>query len=292
MVKRHVLFVFYLIFSLIQAAPIESPNIRDHTLYPRALEHVCGFEGNSDIYGLGIRLGLYMQWLSAYFLRELFPESVTDLASVTFIFEFALFTAAVALTRENSETYSMEIMILVAMLMGDVWLVHVPISFPFHRRSNATAAAVLARSLMIFAIAIFAVWFAATGSLHYRRDPCGTYLFLFGKIRIESLNMAYICFQAMTVVHLLVAVALCFYSLKPIHSTERAFLEDWSSIRKTVQMLLLPMSIPISGGGADKTSLGQPREAMYELSNLSCTCADIMLVVRSTTGSSPTLYHS
>jgi hypothetical protein len=139
----------------VQAVPIERPNPRHNEKTPRNPD--CGFVGNCDIYGLGIRLGLYMQWPSAYFTSTLLPEAIADLAGVTFIFEFALVVAAAVLTKGTSDICSIEVMILIAMLLGDMWLVHVPIGYAPSQRPTSTTLGVLAGSLVIIAIAAFAL---------------------------------------------------------------------------------------------------------------------------------------
>ena len=54
------LFVFSLIGSAISVAiPLGQSSL---TKYKR--DDSCGFDGNSDLYGLGIRLGVYFQWIS------------------------------------------------------------------------------------------------------------------------------------------------------------------------------------------------------------------------------------
>ena len=49
-----------------------------------------GFVGNSDIYGLGVRSGLYLQWVSSLLANHLLREESTALMRSYLIFHIAL----------------------------------------------------------------------------------------------------------------------------------------------------------------------------------------------------------
>lgn len=52
---------------------------------------ICAaFEGNFDIYGLGIRTGIYRQWFSSCLCMMLYPESAQELHAANSIFVFAI----------------------------------------------------------------------------------------------------------------------------------------------------------------------------------------------------------
>src|SRR4051812_25170410 len=60
----------------------------------RASPSKCsGFEGNPDLYGLGIRVGVYLQWFSGIIAHSFHADSVPDLLGTNTIFLMALFTA-------------------------------------------------------------------------------------------------------------------------------------------------------------------------------------------------------
>ena len=55
---------------------------------------VCnGFAGNSDLYGLRIRFGIYLQGVSSLLSNVLLPNGVSDSLDANSIFLFALFIA-------------------------------------------------------------------------------------------------------------------------------------------------------------------------------------------------------
>jgi hypothetical protein len=53
----------------------------------------CSFVGNPDLYGLGIRLGVYFQLFATLFANAFLDEAVGDALDTNFIFLFALFVA-------------------------------------------------------------------------------------------------------------------------------------------------------------------------------------------------------
>ena len=78
----------------------------------------CGFEGNSDFYGLGIRLGVYLQWLSSLVAAIWVPSLSDFTAAANMVFCLALFIAMLAVTFHSQCTYAVEIMVVPYMLWG------------------------------------------------------------------------------------------------------------------------------------------------------------------------------
>lgn len=70
-----------------------------------------GFEGNSDLYGLGIRIGVYLQWYSTWLCITVDPETSgeTHAANALFIFAIlvALLQAISSQSINNIEAYLM-----------------------------------------------------------------------------------------------------------------------------------------------------------------------------------------
>jgi hypothetical protein len=149
----------------------------------------CGFIGNSDIYGLGIRLGVYLQWLASYVSNTYFtfPLGHPDLLDGYLIFNSALLVALFVLTAKEPDTYSAEVLI-VFFLIFNGWST----AFPIHRRERAVSIRdefweVGARSALTFTLnfiwAIYASWFWIAGvKSTFQATPCGTKVFIFSKV--------------------------------------------------------------------------------------------------------------
>jgi hypothetical protein len=116
--------------------------------------NVCGFEGNSDLYGLGIRLGVYTQWHASYFvsLWRVFPESRggglnfpplglhsrldvirTGLVEDYVIFVLALVVAMMTSKARAKQTHAVDILILAYIVFGGMMVLmgyRFPVKFP------------------------------------------------------------------------------------------------------------------------------------------------------------------
>jgi hypothetical protein len=88
---------------------------------------VCKIEGNSDMYGLGIRLGYYFQWYGAILARWLAPSEVKNLAFSMDVFVAATFLALAILTAGRVDSLEPVETYIVLLLMFGAYLALVPI---------------------------------------------------------------------------------------------------------------------------------------------------------------------
>ncbi|KAE9362622.1 hypothetical protein N431DRAFT_144436 [Stipitochalara longipes BDJ] len=77
----------------------------------------CSFAGNAELYGLGIRIGVYLQWVSGFLANIRNAESVRDMLATNTIFLLALFTALAIITQKES-VESIEVAILLQLCFG------------------------------------------------------------------------------------------------------------------------------------------------------------------------------
>lgn len=184
--------VFMSIILSITCAPISSPvavtPIPATTSVPSVEE--CGFDGNPDFYGLGIRTGIYLQWATSlvanHFLNE---ESVKSYLETNTVFLLAVFVALAVATVDKT-LRSAEVVVLLQLSFGflfsilSIWGYRTrstfkgPIRFPLMGsffRLSLTAA-----------ICAYSIWFWFTG-LHLIDDKsCPSYIFLFAKADIRG----------------------------------------------------------------------------------------------------------
>lgn len=72
------------------------------SLAHRAISQACdGFEGNSDLYGLGIRLGVYLQWVSSWLIQTLNPNGIMTTHDTNSIFVLAILVAMISATARG-----------------------------------------------------------------------------------------------------------------------------------------------------------------------------------------------
>ncbi|KAJ5521029.1 hypothetical protein N7463_001482 [Penicillium fimorum] len=74
------------------------------------------FEGNSDLYGLGIRLGVYLQWISAWISLLLDPYSAQSIYDTNSVFVFAIMVATIVAAQLG--TAAVEIHIMLQFMLG------------------------------------------------------------------------------------------------------------------------------------------------------------------------------
>lgn len=58
-------------------------------------------KGNPDLYGLGIRIGIYLQWISSLLIQILVPSSTSDSLDVNSVFLLAVFVAILSATNSS-----------------------------------------------------------------------------------------------------------------------------------------------------------------------------------------------
>jgi hypothetical protein len=77
----------------------------------------CTFPGNPDLYGLGIQVGVYLQWISGFLANCFRADSVQDMLSTNTIFLMALFIALAIITTNHTVT-APEVVILLQFCFG------------------------------------------------------------------------------------------------------------------------------------------------------------------------------
>ena len=87
---------------------------------------VCKIKGNSDMYGLGIRLGFYLLWYGAILARWMAPSEIKSVGYTTDVFVAATFLALIILTAEDVESLQPVETYIVLLLMFGAYLALVP----------------------------------------------------------------------------------------------------------------------------------------------------------------------
>jgi hypothetical protein len=77
-----------------------------------------GFQGNSDLYGLGIRCGVYLQWASCLLANNFLSSTRQELQKVYMICSLAICLATVIISAAGSCVFAIEVEILYWMYWG------------------------------------------------------------------------------------------------------------------------------------------------------------------------------
>lgn len=146
-----------------------------------------GFIGNSDLYGCGIRIGIYLQWISSILANHLFSNNRQDIQKLYLIFSLAICVATLIATFVKACVFSVEIIILYWMYWGGYICVFG--SAPcLIKLGNARSWMKVDWTTVIFFIthwimAYHGVWFMIYAyDQHFPRMPCGTWHFFFAPV--------------------------------------------------------------------------------------------------------------
>lgn len=180
-------------FTFAKFDPGRSLNIRSN-------QTLCyqGFAGNEDLYGMGIRIGIYLQWFAALLVNNLLPEGRKEVQKVYLIFNMALCAATYILSFIGSCVFGIEIEILYWLYWGG--FISVFASSPSRTRLKIkrgkwigldwkTAIQYTTNVLMAYH-AIWFVWLAYDQV--FSRMPCGTYQFLFAPVLDPSKTFCFL----------------------------------------------------------------------------------------------------
>lgn len=188
----------------------------------------CGFVGDPDFYGLGIRLGVYMQWLASWIANASLPGERRSLAGGYAIFSLSLAIALLILALGTSCTFDAEVIVILSIFFGGVFNVVAPLAGaddvfgsvfygfrPSSAQTDPLAPAATeqdspirtnnptftprqglrsALSILIHPMTVFSAWFwigmGEDNTSPFTPTPCGTGFFLFARITPEHVSSA------------------------------------------------------------------------------------------------------
>lgn len=160
----------------------------------------CGFSGNSDLYGLGIRLGIYLQWASAGVAYSLgLHDEVDSVFDAYIIFSFAIIIALFVSTF-TVQMYVVEIAIMLNLYFGGLVSATSYLAYqnPMTRKTWRQFLVVIGWLVTV----AYSVWFWLKGrkTSHFVQDSCGTTLFLLAKLGPDHLGALSKAFAALSMV--------------------------------------------------------------------------------------------
>ncbi|KAJ0418199.1 hypothetical protein BJY00DRAFT_287999 [Aspergillus carlsbadensis] len=199
--------------------------------------HVCGFEGNSDLYGLGIRLGIYTQWLASYFVSLWRTQRITQDAHTSFsdlylrlfllqnglVENYVIFLLALVVTMMTSKaraepTHAVDILILTYIIFGGMMVLmgnRFPVKFLIQLESLVHPALIIAAGAIYTRAAVFCSWFWLRG-VHDKdsllETPCGTAAFIFARVSLYNSSLL----RFFGVISIIVGVTSCFTIVVPV----------------------------------------------------------------------------
>ena len=176
----------------------------------------CGFSGNSDLYGIGIRLGYYTQAISLWAANFFVLGEVRKLRSVNTLFLLALFIGLAWLSRDPSQTYAVEAFLLLQLVFTTAFVGSLNRSRFSAKFWEFNATRMIIQDAYYLGLIAYNLWFWWVGLDLFMKTPCGTYIFftcfkldLFGWYR--SMHMVFS------------AIAVCYHPLVTLGHLAQSF---------------------------------------------------------------------
>jgi hypothetical protein len=140
-------------------------------------ECVDSFEGNTDLYGIGIRIGLYLQWLSMLFVTLFVPEDEQVQRIINLIVQAALLSALCIIS--NSDTNQVEPLIVMWLLCGSLS------SLTGGSNTHTFRLSGILRALFYAALFAYSIWYWFLGLDQMAHGKCNAVGF-FGRFSITG----------------------------------------------------------------------------------------------------------
>ncbi|CAF9937231.1 hypothetical protein IMSHALPRED_011065 [Imshaugia aleurites] len=142
----------------------------------------CGFPGNSDLFGLGIRVGYYTQIVAVWFSNYFYFQEAKSLRAVNNLFLLALIIVGFIFIINAQSTYVVHAFLLlqIGIAIGLVGITETA-RYATKYRETSRERLLLRMTIMIFG-ASFNVCFWWKGLDIMLPTPCGTYTFYFWRV--------------------------------------------------------------------------------------------------------------
>lgn len=153
-----------------------------------------GFVGNTDFYGLGIRLGIYSQWAASALANCFLPGEWKSNLGASLAFALALVVAIFLLTFQSQCVFTAEVIVILFIFWGGFLVSYIgspALNFVNPLRSGAKSpGSGIVAEVPYVAMQVFSLWFwlrlVLVGEEDFRLTPGGTYYFLFSRVSAHS----------------------------------------------------------------------------------------------------------
>ncbi|KAJ6016260.1 hypothetical protein N7540_010851 [Penicillium herquei] len=151
----------------------------------------CGFSGDADSYGLVVRLGAYIQWLTSVIAYNLYDSEAASMRGVNTCFQVAVFIGLVLKTVYHKDFYAIEAFILLLFCIGGFCCA---LPFPYRLgsaseleflvRARPTTMGDLVMSILGVATCAYGVWYVFDGMDGMMNTNCNSPIFVFARVSL------------------------------------------------------------------------------------------------------------
>ncbi|KAI5807509.1 hypothetical protein DFH27DRAFT_322488 [Peziza echinospora] len=129
----------------------------------------CGFPGDSDTYGLGIRIGIYTQWASGIVANWYVVEMAAVMRIRATLFQMAMAIALAFITVRRPRPHAVDAVIMIVILLGNSCGLTSHVIRP--RQWKDTTLGGKMRFLFYFLLCLYATWFWWAGMENFQALP-------------------------------------------------------------------------------------------------------------------------
>lgn len=183
-----------------------SKSTLDAACQNRLKDTLVGFDGDSDFYGFGIRLGIYLQWLTVLITTGYLEEDRQYVFMTYQIFSISITVALLVKIFTSACTFSVEIFTVLVLFWGGYNIVQTPMMQAMswnkfeprlldlcHLRLPASSRKLKwITQLLTFVMSPVTIWFwartAAAEGVDFASTPGGTAYFFFARIHGHALK--------------------------------------------------------------------------------------------------------
>ena len=146
----------------------------------------CGFYGDADTYGLGIRLGIYLQWASSMLAYAFVNEEAGGMRRVNNGFQLGILSGLVFLTvTKGRDLYVGEAYVILQFCWGGFYAaIFGGPSLVSKQKSVVSELGQYCRLLLLCGFFSYSVWFWFVGMDEMRKGNCGDYGFFLARVNL------------------------------------------------------------------------------------------------------------
>lgn len=172
-------YIFIVVLSLYPLLALATPTLKSNV----EKRERCGFDGDDNTYGLGIRIGIYLQWITTSIAYNFLPKEAGTMRGINNCFQAAMFAGLLFVTiTKGPELYAVEAFMMLTFCMGGVC------SSDEETQSYSNYGATVMGSLIRFSLGVgfcaYGVWFTFKGMDNMKHPACSTFVFFFVRVNL------------------------------------------------------------------------------------------------------------
>lgn len=172
-------YIFIVVLSLSPLLALATPHLKSNV----EKRERCGFDGDDNTYGLGIRIGIYLQWITSSIAYNFLPKEAETMRGINNCFQAAMFAGLLFITiTKGSELYAVEAFMMLIFCMGGVC------SGDKEKQNYSNHGATTLGSFIRFSLGVafcaYGVWFTFKGMDNMKHPPCSTFVFFLVRVNL------------------------------------------------------------------------------------------------------------